>query len=72
MKSHFIFFLDTFLKDNNLKIKDFFNSLENYNNITKNMEKISQKTLDKIEDDWKRQKIFFGEYERNFFEYLSK
>lgn len=60
LKSHFIFFLDKFLKDNNLKIKDFFNSLENYNNITKNMERISQKTLDKIEDDWKRQTEVFS------------
>lgn len=60
LKSHFIFFLDTFLKDNNLEIKNFFNSLENYNKTTKNMEKIAQKTLDKIEDDWKRQTEVFS------------
>lgn len=69
LKSHFIFFLDTFLKDNNLKIKDFFNSLENYNNITKNMEKISQKTLDKIEDDWKRQTEVFSIKAPDYSEY---
>ena len=69
LKSHFIFFLDTFLKDNNLKIKDFFNSLENYTNITKNMEKISQKTLDKIEDDWKRQTEVFSIKAPDYSEY---
>ena len=69
LKSRFIFFLDDFLKKNTLQIEEFLESLENYDYDTKSMKKISQKTLNKIEDEWRRQTDIFSIKEPNYSEY---
>lgn len=69
LKSRFIFFLDDFLRKNNLQIKDFFNSLENYDYHTNSMKKISQKTIDKIEKEWKRQTDIFSIKDPDYSDY---
>ncbi|MCI6152939.1 hypothetical protein [Fusobacterium perfoetens] len=69
LKSHFIFFLDEFLKKNKLQFNEFLNSLEDYDFNTKSLRLISPKTLEKIEKEWKKQTDIFPRKNPDFSEY---
>ena len=69
LKSHFTFFLDEFLKKNNLQFNEFLNSLEEYDFNSKSLKLISSKTLEKIEKEWKKQTDIFPRKNPNFSEY---
>lgn len=69
LKSYFIFFLDEFLKANNIQFREFLNSLEDYDFNSKAMKLISQKTLEKIEKEWAKQTDIFSRKNPDFSEY---
>ena len=69
LKSHFTFFLDEFLKKNNLQFNEFLNSLEDYDFNSKSLKLISPKTLEKIEKEWKKQTDIFPRKNPDFSEY---
>lgn len=59
LKSHFIFFLEDFFRKNDLNFKKFLYSLEDYDYNIKSIKSISEKTLNKIESEWKNKQIYF-------------
>ena len=69
LKSHFIFFLEEFLRKNNLQFREFLNFLEDYDFTAKTTRPISSKVLDKIKEEWKKQTDIFPRKNPDFSEY---
>lgn len=69
LKTHFIFFLEKFLKNNNLDFETFLNSLKYYDYATKKLKPIKQETIDTLSKEWERQIEKFSVKKQNFSDY---